>query len=68
MNLQETMIQLSLTRHKKILAQDRPPLHWRRTSSFLVRIVAQPSPRYGGEMKPAELSATLVVRLHFLFF
>lgn len=68
MNLQETMIQLSLTRHKKILAQDRPRLHWRRTSSFLVRIVAQPSPRYGGEMKPAELSATLVVRLHFLFF
>lgn len=42
MNLQETMIQLSLTRHKKTLAQDRPPLHWRRTSSFLVRIVAQP--------------------------
>lgn len=68
MNLQETMIQLSLTRHKKILAQDRRPLHWRRTSSCLVRTVAPPSPRYGGEMKPEELFAMLVVRLRFLFF
>lgn len=67
MNLQETMIWLSRTRHKKILARGRPPLHWRRTSSCLVRIVAPPSPRYGVEMKPAGLSATLVVRLRFFF-